>query len=200
MAVANKEKNYMFLHLYKCGGNSLRSMLHGEEILGVHCHAYDLMRHCFTQGLTEFWNSAYKFTFIRNPFDWQVSLYHYILRAESHIDHLFVKGHTLLEYLEFQRDVRMKITTHGANKYDTLTGFLTDKEGNMLVDHIYRYEDYDNEVKRLCDRIGEPFTEVPKLNVSQNRDRNYRKYYDAKTRELVEDMFGEDLRNFGYSF
>ena len=147
------------------------------------------------------WDNSYKFAFIRNPFDWQVSLYFYIMRSPTHADYRIANTHSLYEYLIFQRDVRMKEDRpHGQNKYDTLTGFLTDDNSNMLIDHVYRYEDFDNEFRRMCHAVGEPCPNVPQENVSLNRERDYRQYYDDKTRALVEEMFADDLKNFEYKF
>jgi len=203
MALVNREKNYIFFHIYKTAGNTIRQFLDGEELLGVHCHAKDMKKHFYSQGEQEFWDNAYKFAFIRNPYDWQVSLYYYIRRSSGHGDHEFVMSHPFATYLEYQRDVKLpeaKERPHGSNKYDTLLGFLTDDDGNMLVDDIYRCEDYVKEMGILCGKLGIPFTDSPSQNVSGNRDRDYRKYYDERSKALVEEMFGEDIEHFNYKF
>jgi hypothetical protein len=201
MALVNRDKKYIFFHLYKTAGNSLRPLLSGEELLGVHCHVNDLKRHYESKGETEFWDSCTKFTFIRNPYDWQVSLYFYVKRAGSHRDNAFANSHSFVEYLRFQRDVRMKEERpHGSNKYDTLLGFLQDPEGNLLVDHVLRTEDYEKDAEMICNVIGEEYKALPPKNVSGNRERDYRKYYNEESKRLVEEIFGEDIKHFNYKF
>jgi hypothetical protein len=42
--------------------------------------------------------------------------------------------------------------------------------------------------------------ESPKLNVTNEKERDYRSYYTPKARAIVERIYAPDLERFGYSF
>ena len=90
MALYDDNEKYLFSHLYKCGGNSLRQVLDMHsltklgydfgamsksdireakeisatfgEIHGVHCHARDVQAHYIGQGKEELFNEMYNST------------------------------------------------------------------------------------------------------------------------------------------
>lgn len=69
------------------------------------------------------------------------------------------------------------------------------------ADFVMRYErlqeDFD-EVLR-CLGVSQAF-EIPRVNVTEARDRDYRSYYTPKARKIVETVFVPDLERFGYEF
>ena len=66
MALVDYKRNFIFIHIYKTGGNSLRDFLGKsddcEEVHGVHIEAKDLKNHFYNQGKQEFWDNAFKFS------------------------------------------------------------------------------------------------------------------------------------------
>lgn len=137
----------------------------------------------------------FKFAFVRNPWDLQVSMYHFILKETGHIHHQKVKAMaSFSEYLHWVI-ATPKPFTKGATKFQYQ--MLCDDEGRVLVDFVGRYENLNADFDYLCQRLNIQAT-MPHLNQSKHRD--YRAYYDAETRELVADYFQEDIALFGYEF
>jgi len=48
---------------------------------------------------TKIWNNFFKFGFVRNPWGWQVSLYHYMLENKDHFQHKIIKNKNFNEYI-----------------------------------------------------------------------------------------------------
>lgn len=137
--------------------------------------------------------SYFKFTFVRNPFDFLVSLYFYNLQNEEHPQHDAISKMSFAEYLA-------KLI---ASKPPRQTDFVTDPEsGEVIVDYIGRFETIEKDVRNIQNAVGiNQKRGIPHHNPSTKRTRKtYTEYYDKKTRKLVETYFGDDLANFGYSF
>lgn len=138
----------------------------------------------------------YKFAFVRNPWDWQVSYYHFILKETTHIRHEMVKAMVggFEEYLEWVIATRNPFPK-GATKLQA--EIITDKHDQLLVDYVGRYETLAQDFQLICQRLGLGAT-LPHLNQSQHRD--YRRYYTDRTRQLVAEHFQQDIQLFGYTF
>jgi hypothetical protein len=145
----------------------------------------------------EIYDRFYKFAFVRNPWDWQVSYYHFILKETTHIRHELVQNMAggFEEYLEWVIATPNPFPK-GATKLQT--EIISDRQGNLLVDFIGRYETLNQDFSTVCQKLGLA-AQLPHLNQSQH-DRNYRRYYNDRTRQLVADHFGEDIEAFGYTF
>lgn len=130
---------------------------------------------------------AFKFAFVRNPWDWQVSNYAYALQTPAHGQHEMI--HQLGDfdaYIRYQHEQRAPAQS----------SFIVDEDGHQLVDFIGRFETLEADFKTVCERIGVR-AELPFLNASKRR-RDWRSYYTSETRDLVERLFQEDLERFDY--
>jgi hypothetical protein len=69
------------------------------------------------------------------------------------------------------------------------------------ADFVMRFERLQDDFDEAMMRIGvqEPM-EIPKINVTRDRERDYRDYYTPKARAIVERVFARDLERFDYSF
>ena len=73
---------------------------------------------------------------------------------------------------------------------------ITDDEGNLLLDDIYRLESLNEEMPRLCETLGIPAVSVKKANSSNIS--NYRRHYTSRTLRRIEDLYGEDIAKLNY--
>jgi len=140
-------------------------------------------------------NHYYKFAFVRNPWDLQVSMYHFILREPEHIHYQRVKSMgSFANYLEWVA-VTKKPFPKGAAKFQKET--LCDNSGKVLVDFVGRYENLHEDFLYICQQLNIQAI-MPHLNKSQHK--NYQSYYNQNTQKLVEDHFKDDIALFGYTF
>jgi hypothetical protein len=134
------------------------------------------------------YDGAFKFAFVRNPWDRLVSRYNYLLRNESHHRCHFVKGLKGFEaYLEWEIR-RGKMFQQN---------YVTDAGGGVIVDFIGYFERLNEDFARVCARIGVQ-AELPHANSTNHSD--YRTYYTPATRERVAQIFRRDIELFGYEF
>jgi sulfotransferase famil protein len=146
-------------------------------------------------------DAYYSFGIVRNPWDWQVSLYRFALETVLDLPPLlaYARGlgperHTYLKLTSFDDYIRWRCT----EDVHTQESFLFSSDGEQLVDYIGKYENLEADFRTICDRIGINAT-LPKLNESSTR-RRYQEYYTPETVELVRKAFASDIELFGYEF
>lgn len=69
---------------------------------------------------------------------------------------------------------------------------------NICVDNFIRHENIQQDFNDMCERVGLPVMELPKINAT-NHD-HYSSYYDDQSRKIVENLFQEDIDMFNYKF
>lgn len=143
----------------------------------------------------EIYDRFYKFAFVRNPWDWQISYYHFILKEPTHIRHELVNNMSgFEEYLEWVIQTKNPFPK-GATKLQK--EIITDYDGNVIVDFIGRYEALSQGFQHIC-KVLNIDASLPHLNRSKHQD--YRSYYTETTCKLVAEYFREDIDLFGYTF
>jgi hypothetical protein len=210
--------NFLYVHIAKTGGTSVRAALRSLQRrdpyyiaqfiasrlshLTGHRIASKLPRHakiiCAQEMLPqEFFNGLFKFAFVRNPWDLQVSSYHHLKRERPH----------LLEGQEsFEAFTRRKLDPARLYQYHLDTAitlqsdYLVDLHGRVLTDFIGRYENLHDDFHAICQRIGVPTPTLPHKRHSTDRSKDYRSYYSDELAELVGNYFRRDVEILGYRF
>jgi hypothetical protein len=136
----------------------------------------------------EAYDSYFSFAIVRNPWDWQVSLYNFSRKTPAHHQHELTKG-----FGSFDKYIRWRCKEEVRYQKD----FIYSDTNQLLVDFVGRYERLDADFQVMCSRIGVS-TSLPKLNVS--KERPYQEYYTEETRELVRQTFDSDIKLLGYDF
>lgn len=213
MALASEKHNFIFIHIYRTGGNSVRKslgapavgcvtdLLNGIEVLGVHANITDVQQYYNSIGKQNFFDHAHKFTVVRNPFSWLVSVYKYIKFSPGHNFHKVIRSKSYLEFLNWYVNVAMTTDRpFGANKYQTLQDFITDVDGNVLVDQIAKTEYMQKSLRRIHGKLGiKVHTATPDINKTRRDD--WKSYYtDHKCIQFVETHFEQDLIRFNYTW
>jgi hypothetical protein len=131
------------------------------------------------------WRRYFKFSFERNPWDRQVSWYHYKTKSKPAASKPTFDG--------FNRDRRRAFVENWS--------LYTDEGGAMLLDFVGRYESLEEDFRRVLAEIGlAGQVELPRTNVSRGRSGSYRDAYTQATRALVADWYAPEIRHFGYEF
>ena len=79
-----------------------------------------------------------------------------------------------------------------------MSEFVSDDNGHIIMDFIGRYESLETDFEQICARIGLGRIELPHLNKSTNK--NYKDYYNERTKRIVEEWSKRDIETFGYEF
>jgi len=154
-------------------------------------------------------DTYWKFCLVRNPWDRIVSCWKQkvsdtsTLRggdstrvAESLAGHgVFYPG------MSFQRFVHTvaEIPDEDANgHFRSQYTFVTDEEGDLVVDFVGRMEAIETDLDHVFRTIGVSGHAIPHLLASGGKA--YVEYYNRETRELVAKRFARDISLFEYSF
>ena len=153
--------------------------------------------------------SAYfKFSFVRNPWSRILSEYRY----RNYFHHLSFRDFVLNKLPRPGWDDQYR---HVMPQYD----MLHDRQGNLLVDFVGRFESLQQDFDRVCERLGIVDSSLPHRNRSdkksrdlkrklrnflfmngENRFQNMAEFYDDETREAVMEYYRKDIDTFGYEF
>ena len=134
-------------------------------------------------------DSFYKFAFVRNPWDWQVSMYTYILQDVNQPRHQLIK-----QMSGFEEYIKWKVV----NAPKSQLGILRGEDGKIGVDFVGRFENLEEDFAAVAQKIGMKVN-LPHVNQSK-RNKDYRVYYNDETRELIEQHYREEIDFFGYKF
>jgi hypothetical protein len=154
------------------------------KIYPVHIQARELKKWVSP----ELFDTYYKFAFVRNPWDWQVSLYHFILNTPHQFQHELIKS-----FKDFDAYIQWRVEHEVRLQKD----FVTDESGQSIVDFIGRFENLDEDFSKLCRKLNIK-ARLPHINVSTHRD--FRTYFSDRSAELIANAFKEDIEYFGYSY
>ncbi|MFK7848636.1 MAG: sulfotransferase family 2 domain-containing protein [Rhodothermales bacterium] len=138
---------------------------------------------------TEIWDSYFKFCTIRNPFDKLISGFHF-------------------DFPQFKENNADKTLMKKAFRERIINGkFLDDRNryiigDKMCVDSVIRYEYLQEDMKRICNRLGisyEP-ARLPRLKAQfRPSGVEYQAYYDLDTIATVANYYKFEILNFQFS-
>jgi hypothetical protein len=210
MLISYKHR-FIFVHIYKNAGSSIRSALMPYAFNnGTHALVYRIARrlgvslpfswnpvpmhgHSTAQSIAERiglqkFQSFFSFAIVRNPWDWQVSLFSYPRKSKTHHQHDMFSS-----FKDFDEYIRWRCAEEVRFQKD----FIRDQDGKRLVSFIGRYENLEQDFRAICERIGVK-VQLPRLNVSKSKP--YQSYYTPETIGLVRRTFAPDIELFGYEF
>ena len=140
----------------------------------------------------DIFKNFYKFGIIRNPFDTIVSHYYW----KNSINNKNSKPITFQEILkEIESNKYPNFGLLNLNK-------LMDKNfEEILCDKIIKYEDLNQELSFVFNKLGIPFDGKLKIfKKKSNRNKDYKKFFDKNARRMVEEIYWKDIEMFNYSF
>ena len=200
-----------FVHVYKTGGTSieraLQAALIGKSFAPIlvknrylseatnraaraigYCPA---AKHASARAIRESigggaFDQTFSFGVVRNPWDWQVSLYEYMRQRPKHFQHQLISGMSFEEYIHWRVDGNFRL------QQDYIA-----EEGPNRVDFVGRFEELGQVWARVKGETGIAL-ELPHLNATKRS--SYRKYYTNELRALVASAFAPDIEAFGYEF
>ena len=203
------EHKFIFVHIYKTAGTSVeKALMHyccsqprlflNKVLLHlfkgkIRINPQPYRKHISAKELAliypdEIFKEFFKFAFVRNPWDWQVSLYTYTLKNKNHYQHEMVK-----KLGSFDSYIRQRAAKKPKNQLD----WIQSNDGTMLVDYVGKFENLKNDFGSICNKIGIEST-LPKVNVSNGK--SYQGFYNEETRSLVETTYKRDIEYFNYKF
>lgn len=182
---------FVFIHINKTAGTSI------GRAIGIPRKLHLTAREIIDLVGEPAWADAYKFAFVRNPWDKVVSQYEFRVRT----DKTGMGGggvpfkEWVLRTIGEQPDPRY---VDRPRLFIPQVEWLEDHSGQVDVQSIGRFEHLARDFARVCEDLGIAAS-LPHANRSPGRA-HYREYYDDETAELVARRYRADLERFGYGF
>lgn len=209
--------NFLFVHIAKTGGTSVRAALaplrwrdplywpaflcSRLSHLTGHRIASKLPRHAKVIAAKEMlphevFEKLFKFAFVRNPWDLQVSSWHHIRRERPHL----LQGiEDFPAFIRWKLDPARPYQYHIDTSIELQSDYLKDLSGKIIVDFIGHYETLQDDFDKVCQTIGIAAKQLPHKRQAKDRS-DYRKYYSDELAELVAQHFRQDIETLGYTF
>ena len=131
------------------------------------------------------WDSYFKFTIERNPWDMVVSYYYFWMKHNCEIS--------------FEEFVKSGIFRNAAN-----APFYMDGD-EVLVDRVVKYENMDTELAEISELIGYPeniadIMEGIRAKSHIRQEKNYHKMYDEELKKIVAQQFKREIEIYHYEY
>ena len=199
---------YIFVHIHKCAGTSLRKTLSREP--GFLCCATrpgrfeDRLSRSYIEDSV--WRESFKFTFVRNPFARVVSAFKMFHRSPRwrevfpdftcFVDFLRwsdVSAHCVDAEIPMGRFVRsLDNVLHHCSAYHN-PKYMIDQ-----MDYIGRVETMQQDLGAISAKADVTFPQIPHLNATRRDE--YQRYYDRHTERIITEKYQHDLDRFEYTF
>jgi len=224
-----REYNCLFVHIPKTAGQSIEQFFMDrldldwdrdreslllqsnddpargtEKLAHLSASEYVDCGHVSRQDFTRF----FKFSFVRNPWSRILSEYRY----RNYFHHRSFRDFVLNKLPSPGWDDKYR---HVMPQYD----MLHDRQGNLLVDFVGRFESLQQDFDQVCQRLDISRSELPHRNRSDKKSRDLKRqvrnllymngenqlrrmqdFYDDETRKAVAEYYRKDIEAFGYNF
>jgi hypothetical protein len=212
----------LFIWIPKCAGASIAAVCHEKGILVDALNIEDLSDTRYVDA--EDHEGLFRFTFVRNPWDrivsaWAMfsgprrpewvspmSLREFLeicarepLRKRPYDEEVWLRAsmRETLDRDEIAAHYRRSIRNHTGTVLDPFYKIF-DERGHRIVDFIGRFESLEHDYRRIRRQLRLGRVRLPHRHRGSHGA--YASYYDPQTREMVAELFAEEIAYFGYSF
>ena len=209
---------FLYVHIAKTGGTSVRAALNklrwrdplyyltfpAHKISAMTGHKLGLKfpRHSHIIAAkemlpAEYFDSLFKFAFVRNPWDLQVSSFHHIMRERPEV----MNGITdFNEFMRWKFNPERTYQYHMDTSLSLQSDYLVDLHGDICTDFIGRYENLAMDFEHIASKLDINLAELPHKRQASNRSEDYRSYYQDDVAEAVAEYFKLDIEKLDYQF
>ena len=184
-----KNGPFVFIHINKTAGTSI------GNAIGLPVKNHLTAKEVIARIGQNKWNSAYKFTFVRSPWDKAVSLYEY--RRKKDRTKIATRGILFSDWVRMTYGEEKDFSYYNVKAFQPQVEWLKNNQGNIAMDFVGKFESISEDFKQIAKAIGSD-AELPHLNASKRV--GYQSYYDNETRDIIAHWFREDIELFGYEF
>jgi hypothetical protein len=201
-----RQRKLAFVHIPKTGGITIESVfgfgrteadlfgeMDGLEL--AHLTAQQMMKY-----VPDF-RDYFSFAIVRNPWERLVSEYAWRAGNTSDtraFDVLGLKKPTFEKFVRCLGDIDFGNYSQPQVNHLYPQSCFTHVGGEQVVTHIGRFEQFEASINEIRQKLGMDLVTIPKLNKSSHRHYSY--YYTHKTKEIVESVYRDDIKLYGYTY
>ena len=221
MIISHRLK-YIFFHVPKTAGTSLSSILMSPTFMpdvvgkweGMPKHKlkekplmdWNLKQHSNVQQAKQYFqehtnrdfNEYFKFAFVRNPWDRQVSIYEYYMQNVISQKNPSYKNIELAH--KYKDEPASKFLSEVVSP--TQSDFLCDEYGDNAISYMGKFENLEKDIGIILSNI------VPGLSRSswelehtnKTKRKHYREYFDKESELVISETHKKDIELGGYTF
>lgn len=193
-----KKNKLIFIHIPKTGGTTIEEYLN----LFQKCNGYGdfngkSLQHLIGSDIKELlgddFNNFFRFTIVRNPIDRAISEYYW-----NEIGHGFKNGKSFDEFLDIvEEKLKGNCQKTYLDHYLHQSKFIYDKNNNILVDKIFRFENFDKIEEFMLKNYKNNSNKFEKKNVGLVRKKNEIKLTVSQKARIYK-IYKDDFINFNY--
>ena len=185
------QHRFIFVHINKTGGTSI------EKVFDPLADQKDVrMKHSpvgkYKKRFPDHFDIYFKFSFVRNPWDWLVSRYHWSRYRQRLITFEFREFLARIERGDDLPEPWMARAV--APQVDRIT-----IDGKIAVDFVGRFEQLHDDFNHVCN-VLQLEDRQPLPHVFKSDRAFYADYYDDETKAIVERRYAADIEAFDYRF
>ena len=192
MIISHKRK-FIFARTPKAGTSSvIRALFPGKTKMLWHNH--ESLSEIKDLVDSEIYESYFKFTFVRNPWDRLVSRYAWgCLRNKDSLPRPprvhSTSGSVFLDFTDYIKNIN-----------EDRFGVFIQNQWNYAHECVFigKFENLQEDFNVVCDNIGISRKKLPRINKSKHK--HYTEYYDEETKQNVAEKYAKDIEMFGYEF
>ena len=140
----------------------------------------------------DIFNNFFKFSVIRNPYDTIVSDYYW----RNSLNNRHSQSITFKEILD-----ELNSNTYPMYGLLNLNKLMDKNLEKVLCDKIIKYENLNKELSVVFNKLDISFGgKLEIFKKKSKREKNYKKFYDNKSKKLIEKIFWKEIAMFGYKF
>ena len=182
------ETNSLYIHIPKTAGTSISLCCYGEDPWH-----YPLTQYSYLS--SRYFNSLYKYTFVRNPYSRLFSAYQYSFKQA--VEHPKTSVKFVTEFHSFEHFVKSWLNVDNVNFHYFFwpqCKYICDKNNDVKVDFVGKFENIEKDFEQVKNVLGVSQL-LPKANQTLGHEREA---YSDELASIVYQVYKDDFELFGY--
>ena len=188
---------FILIHVNKTGGTSIEKAFEPDADQRDVRHKHEPVAF-YKETFPDQFRTYFKFAFVRNPWDWLVSRYHWGKDRQRLFDYSFDEFlWRLKKLIRLSERASERVLWLEDMALKPQLDWLTIR-GAIAVDFVGRFENLQSDFDLVCSRLRiEPRA---LQHVYKTNHAHYADYYSDENRKVVEQLYTVDIATFGYRF
>ena len=188
--LSNQQK-YIWFVIPKCASNSIRHLLRENSKIVLNKELEEMVR----TGID--WENYFKFIIVRNPWDRLLSAWRDKVQNQWNAKYQFPQFRIQYFRQFHDKDFSFFVKNCKINR-DPHLRLISDLVYISSIDFIGKFENLQEDLGIICDKIGIPQQQLPYKNKTNHK--HYTEYYDDETKSIVSERYATDIEYFNYKF